>query len=231
MAARRRLLVTVSDSVTCVLSGGLGTDAMAALWQPDVVSVYLPLLADCTNPETLEAAVGAIQNLAACDWAVSRAPVGLRQPIGCFIDTPLSPPLPSSAAPSPQPPPPFTPLTPPFTSHPSSQPIPEADRVVYAAALPLPPLPPRPSPHPPHPSLPFQPAEEIRAAMRKDKGLPIIVELLSLEADRVVYAAALALRNLALDQRNKELIGEDHALWGVGPGTDHRHGPQTGTTH
>ena len=26
------LLVTVSDSVTCVLSGGLGTDAMAALW-------------------------------------------------------------------------------------------------------------------------------------------------------------------------------------------------------
>ena len=37
MAARRRLLVTVSDSVTCVLSGGLGTDAMAALWQPDVV--------------------------------------------------------------------------------------------------------------------------------------------------------------------------------------------------
>ena len=53
-----------------------------------------------------------------------------------------------------------------------------------------------------------QPAEQVRAAVRKEKGLPIIVELLNLEADRVVNAAAIGLRNLAIDQRNKELIGE-----------------------
>ena len=41
------------------------------LWHPEVVSVYLPLLSDCTNPETLEAAAGSVQNLAACDWPVS----------------------------------------------------------------------------------------------------------------------------------------------------------------
>ena len=48
----------------------------------------------------------------------------------------------------------------------------------------------------------------IRATVRKEKGLPIIVELLTIEADRVVCAAATALRNLAVDQRNKELIGK-----------------------
>lgn len=44
--------------------------------------------------------------------------------------------------------------------------------------------------------------------MRKEKGLPILVELLRMENDRVVCAVATALRNLAIDQRNKELIGE-----------------------
>ena len=43
---------------------------MELLWHPDVVHIYLPLLSDCTNPETLEAAVGAVQNLAACHWQV-----------------------------------------------------------------------------------------------------------------------------------------------------------------
>ena len=52
-----------------------------------------------------------------------------------------------------------------------------------------------------------QPAEDIRTAVRQEKGLPIITELLSLNSDRVVCAAATALRNLALDPRNKELIG------------------------
>ena len=46
-----------------------------------------------------------------------------------------------------------------------------------------------------------------RAAVRKEKGLPILVELLRMEVDRVVCAVATALRNLAIDQRNKELIG------------------------
>lgn len=86
-----------------------------------MVQSYLALLSNCSNPETLEAAAGAIQNLAACYW---------------------------------------------------------------------------------------QPSIEIRAAVRKEKGLPVLVELLRMEVDRVVCAVATALRNLALDQRNKELIGK-----------------------
>lgn len=43
---------------------------MALLWQPEVVQCYLSLLSECSNPETLEAAAGAIQNLAACYWQV-----------------------------------------------------------------------------------------------------------------------------------------------------------------
>lgn len=52
----------------------------------------------------------------------------------------------------------------------------------------------------------------IRAAVRKEKGLPILVELLRIDNDRVVCAVATALRNMALDIRNKELIGESAAL-------------------
>lgn len=90
------------------------------LLQFQVVQPYLNLLSNCSNPETLEAAAGAIQNLAACYW---------------------------------------------------------------------------------------QPSIDIRSAVRKEKGLPILVELLRMEVDRVVCAVATALRNLAIDQRNKELIG------------------------
>jgi len=46
---------------------------------------------------------------------------------------------------------------------------------------------------------------------RKEKGLPILVELLRMEVDRVVCAVATALRNLAIDQRNKELIGKSES--------------------
>ncbi|XP_013174746.1 PREDICTED: catenin delta-2 isoform X1 [Papilio xuthus] len=91
------------------------------LWSPEVVPLYMALLQSCSNPETLEAAAGALQNLAACYW---------------------------------------------------------------------------------------QPSIDIRAAVRKEKGLPILVELLRMEVDRVVCAVATALRNLAIDQRNKELIGK-----------------------
>lgn len=52
----------------------------------------------------------------------------------------------------------------------------------------------------------------IRAAVRKEKGLPILVELLRIDNDRVVCAVATALRNMALDIRNKELIGESISL-------------------
>ncbi|XP_054161601.1 catenin delta-2-like isoform X2 [Oppia nitens] len=94
---------------------------MELLWQTEVVQPYLALLSECSNPETLEAAAGAIQNLSACFW---------------------------------------------------------------------------------------QPSIDIRGAVRKEKGLPILVELLRMEVDRVVCAVATALRNLAMDTRNKELIGK-----------------------
>lgn len=91
------------------------------LWQPDVVKPYLALLSGCSNSETLEAAAGAIQNLAACYW---------------------------------------------------------------------------------------QPSIDIRAAVRKERGLPVLVELLRMDRDRVVCVVATALRNLAIDQKNKDLIGK-----------------------
>ncbi|XP_035174648.1 catenin delta-2 isoform X8 [Oxyura jamaicensis] len=89
------------------------------LWHPSIVKPYLTLLSECSNPDTLEGAAGALQNLAAGSWKWS----------------------------------------------------------VY-----------------------------IRAAVRKEKGLPILVELLRIDNDRVVCAVATALRNMALDVRNKELI-------------------------
>ncbi|KAK6619829.1 hypothetical protein RUM44_006228 [Polyplax serrata] len=107
--------------VTRTARGNEVVKGMDLIWQPEVVHSYLQLLQSCSNPETLEAAAGALQNLAACYW---------------------------------------------------------------------------------------QPSIEIRAAVRKEKGLPILVELLRMEVDRVVCAVATALRNLAIDQRNKELIGK-----------------------
>ncbi|XP_073685558.1 splicing regulator ARVCF [Garra rufa] len=47
----------------------------------------------------------------------------------------------------------------------------------------------------------------IRATVRKEKGLPVLVELLHSDADKVVRAIAIALRNLAIDHKNKDLIG------------------------
>ncbi|XP_031335489.1 catenin delta-2 isoform X2 [Photinus pyralis] len=122
-------IVDVKESTSGVSGGNSGSSAARGepvhgyelLWQPEVVQSYLTLLQSCSNPETLEAAAGALQNLAACYW---------------------------------------------------------------------------------------QPSIEIRAAVRKEKGLPVLVELLRMEVDRVVCAVATALRNLAIDQRNKELIGK-----------------------
>ncbi|XP_029380163.1 catenin delta-2b isoform X5 [Echeneis naucrates] len=98
------------------------------LWHPTIVKPYLTLLSECSNPDTLEGAAGALQNLAAGSWKVR------------------------------------------------NQHFPWS---VY-----------------------------IRAAVRKEKGLPILVELLRIDNDRVVCAVATALRNMALDIRNKELIGK-----------------------
>nr|XP_042905444.1 catenin delta-2 isoform X4 [Parasteatoda tepidariorum] len=92
----------------------------ALLWQPEVAQLYISLLTECSNPETLEAAAGAIMNLAACYW---------------------------------------------------------------------------------------EPSIDIRATVRKEKGLPILVELLRMDCDRVVGSVAGALRNLSSDARNRDLIG------------------------
>ncbi|XP_028989760.1 plakophilin-4-like [Betta splendens] len=91
------------------------------LWHPMAVKPYLNLLAESSNPATLEGAAGSLQNLSAGNWKFS----------------------------------------------------------AY-----------------------------IRAAVRKEKGLPILVELLRMDNDRVVCSVATALRNMALDGRNKELIGK-----------------------
>ncbi|XP_063068807.1 plakophilin-4 [Engraulis encrasicolus] len=91
------------------------------LWHPSVVKPYLTLLAESSNPATLEGAAGSLQNLSAGTWKF---------------------------------------------------------------------------------------AAYIRAAVRKEKGLPILVELLRMDNDRVVCSVATALRNMALDNRNKELIGK-----------------------
>lgn len=48
----------------------------------------------------------------------------------------------------------------------------------------------------------------IRSALRQEKGLSAIADLLANDSERVVKAASGALRNLAVDSRNKELIGE-----------------------
>ncbi|XP_023396311.1 catenin delta-1 isoform X1 [Loxodonta africana] len=51
----------------------------------------------------------------------------------------------------------------------------------------------------------------IRSALRQEKALSAIADLLTSEHERVVKAASGALRNLAVDPRNKELIGK-HAI-------------------
>ncbi|KAM3726377.1 Juxtamembrane domain-associated catenin [Dirofilaria immitis] len=54
----------------------------------------------------------------------------------------------------------------------------------------------------------FEPSVNVRACIRTEKGLPVLVELLRLNDDKVVCAVTTALRNLSLDQRNRELIGK-----------------------
>lgn len=42
------------------------------LWHPAVVKPYLSLLAESSNPATLEGSAGSLQNLSAGNWKVSR---------------------------------------------------------------------------------------------------------------------------------------------------------------
>uniref|UniRef100_A0A1A7ZCX4 Armadillo repeat gene deleted in velocardiofacial syndrome b n=1 Tax=Nothobranchius furzeri TaxID=105023 RepID=A0A1A7ZCX4_NOTFU len=100
--------------------GGKKAKGFELLYQPEVVRLYLSLLTESQNYNTLEAAAGALQNLSAGQWTWSNY---------------------------------------------------------------------------------------IRATVRKEKGLPILVELLRSDSDKVVRAVAIALRNLSIDRRNKDLIG------------------------
>ncbi|XP_059194005.1 ARVCF delta catenin family member b isoform X7 [Centropristis striata] len=100
--------------------GGKKAKGFELLYQPEVVRLYLSLLTESQNYNTLEAAAGALQNLSAGQWTWSNY---------------------------------------------------------------------------------------IRATVRKEKGLPILVELLRSDSDKVVRAVSIALRNLSIDRRNKDLIG------------------------
>ena len=50
-------------------------------------------------------------------------------------------------------------------------------------------------------------ASYVRNVVRNSKGLPIIITLLEANHDPVIRAATTALRNLAIDPRNKAIIG------------------------
>ncbi|XP_073097595.1 plakophilin-4 isoform X1 [Manis javanica] len=115
------------------------------LWHPSVVKPYLTLLAESSNPATLEGSAGSLQNLSAGNWKPLDLAWGQRQRRHGSI-----------------------------LNH------------AYVSEF----------------------AAYIRAAVRKEKGLPILVELLRMDNDRVVSSVATALRNMALDVRNKELIGK-----------------------
>lgn len=53
----------------------------------------------------------------------------------------------------------------------------------------------------------MQPSEHVRTVVRQEKILPLFVELLRIPDDRVNCAVAMALRNLAIDAKNRDLIG------------------------
>ena len=48
----------------------------------------------------------------------------------------------------------------------------------------------------------------VRNVVRNSKGLPVIIALLEANHDPVIRAATTALRNLAIDPRNKAIIGK-----------------------
>ena len=51
-------------------------------------------------------------------------------------------------------------------------------------------------------------ASYVRNVVRNSKGLPVIIALLEANHDPVIRAATTALRNLAIDPRNKAIIGK-----------------------
>lgn len=142
------------------------------LWHPMVVKPYLNLLAESSNPATLEGAAGSLQNLSAGNWKVELLYFlpNITLYISCVFTSIIS-----------------------FIVFINS----DWKTVFFSGPLRL------------HLCVYVcvQFSAYIRAAVRKEKGLPILVELLRMDNDRVVCSVATALRNMALDSRNKELIG------------------------
>ncbi|EPY72935.1 hypothetical protein CB1_064113049 [Camelus ferus] len=166
------------------------------LWHPSIVKPYLTLLSECSNADTLEGAAGALQNLAAGSWKLPSLDLGKNpdnewaagvQVSSLFwaLETRGSQVVeevdenPVSAR--------FVELKAPSGGQKKRHMV-RADGVKLCECD-------------------FW-SVYIRAAVRKEKGLPILVELLRIDNDRVVCAVATALRNMALDVRNKELIGK-----------------------
>lgn len=46
------------------------TEGVELLWQPEIVKPYLSIMAEASNPDTLEGVSGALHNLMACNWKV-----------------------------------------------------------------------------------------------------------------------------------------------------------------
>lgn len=153
------------------------------LYQPEVVRLYLSLLKLSHNQNTLEAASGALQNLSAGLWAVSRTLKKKDNEIFFFWRN-INPWL--------------------ITRHNkmkwSSKTHTGKWDLLYIFAC---------FNNSFSVSLLSQWSNYIRATVRKEKGLPILVELLHSDADKVVRAIAIALRNLAIDHKNKDLIGKN----------------------
>ena len=54
----------------------------------------------------------------------------------------------------------------------------------------------------------FQWAIKIRADTRKAQAIPLLVDLLAIDYDPTIRAAAIALRNLCVDSENKKVVGK-----------------------
>jgi len=56
-------------------------EGVELLWQPEIVKSYLSIMAEASNPETLEGSAGAIHNLTACAWRVRQEGVCTDYPV------------------------------------------------------------------------------------------------------------------------------------------------------
>lgn len=72
-------LARKSNQYMCVCVSLYFPPGFELLYQPEVVRLYLSLLTESQNYNTLEAAAGALQNLSAGQWTVSPGPGRVQQ--------------------------------------------------------------------------------------------------------------------------------------------------------